>query len=226
MTLVLLHALPFGGAMWDALTARLEPGCAVVAPDLADLGESIVDWGAAVLDLVPAGPLTVVGCSVGGSCAVEVAIRAPRRVRHLVLIGTKPGHRPEPELRDEALRVLATEGLAAAWERWWDPLLGPDTAPAVRAAARAQALAQDVTAVARAVRAFHGRPDRSDWPRAASCPVDVVEGAHDRPARARELTAALPAGRLHVVPDVGHYVPIEAPARLAAVVAAALAPAG
>ncbi len=44
-----------------------------VAPTLYDLGESIEEWAAGVLDLAGPGPLAVVGNSVGGSCALPLA---------------------------------------------------------------------------------------------------------------------------------------------------------
>lgn len=58
------------------------------------------------------GPVVVVGNSIGGSCATEVARLAPTKIKALVLCGTKPAHRPEPEIRDAALRILAGDGLA------------------------------------------------------------------------------------------------------------------
>jgi pimeloyl-ACP methyl ester carboxylesterase len=118
--LLLLHALPLDGSMW-ASQMDLLPG-AVWAPTLYGLGDSIEAWAAAVLQQVPCERLIVAGCSVGGSCALEVAALAPERVAALVLIGAKAGHRPEPALRDTALALLQGEGVEAAWARYWAPL--------------------------------------------------------------------------------------------------------
>ena len=85
MTLVLLHPLPLDGSVWDDEMRALSPR--TLAPTLYDLGDTISEWAEAVLDLAGPGPLVLVGNSVGGSCAVEVAHLAPERVRAVVLGG-------------------------------------------------------------------------------------------------------------------------------------------
>ena len=124
MALVLLHPLPLDETIWPAEIARLD--ARVISPTLYELGDSLEAWASAVLDLVGPEPMVIVGNSIGGSCAIEVARLAPERVRVIVLAGAKPGHRRDPELRDQALRVLATEGVAGAWTRYWAPLFAPN----------------------------------------------------------------------------------------------------
>jgi pimeloyl-ACP methyl ester carboxylesterase len=99
--LLLLHALPLDGSMWAGQMDLLPD--ATHAPTLYDFGESVEQWAAAALKLLYGDRLIVVGCSVGGSCAIEVAVAAPDRVAALVLIGTKAAHRPEPALHEDAL---------------------------------------------------------------------------------------------------------------------------
>lgn len=215
VTVVFLHALPFGAAMWHPLVGSRAD---VVCPNLYDFGDSIGAWADAILDLVPGGALTLVGNSVGGSCAIEIAVRAPERVARLVLVGTKAGHRPEPEFRDEAVRLLLEEGLAAAWAKYWRPLFAPATAPEIVDSARRMALEEDVDAVVRGVRAFHSRPDRATWITQFDRPVAVINGEHDRPSRGRALAGSVPCGTFHLIPAVGHYVPLEAPALLSQII--------
>jgi pimeloyl-ACP methyl ester carboxylesterase len=59
-------------------------------PTLYPLGQRR-SVGSAALKLVKGDRLIVVGCSVGGSCALELAVAAPGRVAALVLSGPKPG---------------------------------------------------------------------------------------------------------------------------------------
>ena len=146
---VLLHALPLDGTMWRSVGRDLRHE--VVAPNLYQLGSTLEEWAAGVLRLAGDGPLVVVGNSVGGSCAIEVARLAPAAVRHLVLIGAKPSHRPEPGYRDAAVRLLETEGMEAAWPVYWQPLLGPAAPPAVSEAVRQIAHAQRAEDVIREV---------------------------------------------------------------------------
>ena len=89
--LLLLHALPLDGSMWAA-QLKLLPG-ATYAPTLYGFGDCVQDWAAEGLKLPMGNKLIVVGCSVGGSCALEVAALAPDRVAGLIIIGTKAARR-------------------------------------------------------------------------------------------------------------------------------------
>ena len=221
MRVVLLHPLPLDGRVWAA-SMRTWAG-SVVVPSLYALGESMEAWASEVLQSAGPGPLVLVGCSVGGSCAIEVARLAPERVRLLVLVGAKAGHRTEPKLRDEAVRVLSEEGMTGAWLRYWAPLFGPHTDPDVVERARGIAFEQKVDDVIRGVRVFHGRPDRRAFLEALDVPVCVVSGELDRtPAGSAALAASLRRGSFHRVAGAGHYVPLERPAELTAIVGRAM----
>ncbi|MCB1282440.1 MAG: alpha/beta fold hydrolase, partial [Salinibacterium sp.] len=120
LELVLLHALPLDGSMWAAQQDLL-PG-ATHSPTLYALGDTLSAWATAVLDSAQGDRLIVVGNSVGGSCALEMAVAAPGRIAGLVLIGTKAAHRPDPGLQARVLRALREQGVAAAWHGFWEPL--------------------------------------------------------------------------------------------------------
>jgi 3-oxoadipate enol-lactonase len=50
-------------------------------------------------------------------------------------------------------------------------------------------------------------------------PTLIITGAHDRStplAMAQELTASIPVSRVKVIPDVGHWSPLESPGAVAA----------
>jgi len=70
--LLFLHALPLDGSMW-AGQRHLLPG-STYTPTLYPFGDSIEAWAAAALKLAKNDRLVVVGCSVGGSCALELAV--------------------------------------------------------------------------------------------------------------------------------------------------------
>lgn len=210
--LLLLHALPLDASMWanqiDLLPAD------TVAPSLYRFGDRIESWAASALAEARGNRLVVVGCSVGGSCALEIAALAPGRVAALVLIGTKAVHRPDPALRDAALRTIATGGLEAAWDAHWAPLFSPRADPEVVAQARALALRQSPDELARGITAFHTRPSRQQVLMDLACPIVIITGADDvapGPATSARQAALARQGRLHVIPDCGHYVPLEKP---------------
>jgi pimeloyl-ACP methyl ester carboxylesterase len=187
-----------------------------IAPTLYGYGESIEDWARGVLDVASKGPLVVVGNSVGGSCALEVARQAPDRVQAIVLIGAKAGVRPEPLLRDEAVRILREGGMQEAWPKYWADLFGGNADPAVVEGARRLAFSIAIPDVVRGVKAFHDRPDLTEFARGWPKPLVVIRGDQDRtPTHAAAAkTASSSCGELHVVKDAGHYVSLEQPSRI------------
>jgi pimeloyl-ACP methyl ester carboxylesterase len=215
---VLLHALPFDRGMWRAVPDLA--GVETLAPSLYQFGRTLQDWAHGVLALVGEDPLVVVGCSIGGSCALEVARAAPDQVVGIVLVGAKAGVRPDPALRDDAVRLLTRQGMEAAWQAYWRPLFGRNTPAGVLADAHRMALEQDETDVACGVRAFHDRRDLTDfavgWPK----PLVVISGDQDRtpaPTAAARITAG-PDRHFHLIENCGHYVSLERPAELRSIV--------
>jgi len=215
LELLFLHALPLDGSMW-AEQAQLLPE-ATYAPTLYSLGDRMETWAHAALKLTKGNRIIVVGCSVGGSCALDIAAIAPDRVVALVLIGTKANHRPEPAFHASALETLRKQGLETAWQDLWEPLLFKQAAPGVVSKAKAIALRQSLEDVARGVTVFHTRPSRAQVLSTFPRPVRVVTGAADvAPGLQTSAKQAdwAPHGRLHIIPDCGHYVPLEQPEAL------------
>jgi pimeloyl-ACP methyl ester carboxylesterase len=215
LELLFLHALPLDGSMWDG-QMELLPG-STYAPTLYPLGDSIEAWAAAALKLAKGDRLIVVGCSVGGSCALELAASAPDRVAALILIGTKAAHRPDPALHAAALEVLQDKGLEEAWRVLWAPLFSRSATREVVSDARRMALRQSPRDIARGVTAFHSRPSRDQFLSTFPRPVVVVTGADDSAPGPKTSAAQADSarhGRLHVVPECGHYVPLERPEHL------------
>lgn len=210
--LLLLHALPLDGSMW---TDQVDffPG-PTFAPTLYGLGDTVEEWANEALQVATSDRLIVVGCSVGGSCALEVAAKAPDRVAALVLIGTKAKHDPEPGFHASALEIIETRGLEYAWNQFWAPLFSDATDQRVVDAAKESALRQNPRDIARGVTAFHSRQSRERVVAEFDNSVVVVTGADDvapGPNASTELAALAPRGHLHVIPSCGHYVPLEQP---------------
>lgn len=221
MKLLLLHPLPLDGSIFaDDLRTLVDVSA---APTLYGSGSDLCDWAQAALDSIGDGPIVVVGNSIGGSCAIEVARLAPKKVKALVLVGAKPGHRPEPNLRDDVLRLITSDGVSAAWDRFWLPLFGP--AASADAIERAQQVVrkQGADAISNGVRAFHGRIDRESFLECWAGPTLIVSGEHDiNLARARLLVESLPNASFHLVAGAGHYIPIEDPEAMRAIAAEAI----
>lgn len=219
LELLLLHALPLDGSMW-ASQLDLLPG-ATYAPTLYKFGERVEDWAANALRLPEGNQIIVVGCSVGGSCALEVAALAPERVAGLVLIGTKAARRLDPASKAKDIDALQRRGLEAAWKEWWEPAFSTKTSSAIIAEAKNILMRQSLDDVTRGVQAFHTRQSRDDVLSTFPGPVHVVTGAADvLPGLATSSKQAELAqnGCLHVIPECGHYVPMERPEALNSIV--------
>ncbi|MBL8691022.1 MAG: GNAT family N-acetyltransferase [Rhodospirillaceae bacterium] len=224
LELLFLHALPLDGTMWDGQKDLL-PG-ATHAPTLYGFGDTVEDWARGALKLVSGDRVIVVGCSIGGSCALEVAALVPDRIAALVLIGTKAVHRPDPERHASALGILSNEGMDGAWAKLWAPLFSRTAAADVIEGAKGIAMRQSSRDIARGVSAFHNRASRDDVLTEFPRPVVVMTGAEDiapGPRTSAAQAASAEEGRFHPIPDCGHYLPLEKPESLNAVLRSLIA---
>jgi pimeloyl-ACP methyl ester carboxylesterase len=93
--LLLLHAGIADRTMWDDVTPMLSERFRVVAPDLRGFGETPLPDGpfvyaadaAALLEGLGIERAHVVGVSLGGHVALDLALARPELVDHLVLVG-------------------------------------------------------------------------------------------------------------------------------------------
>ncbi len=218
--LVFLHAFPLDSRMWDKQQLLL-PG-QIEAPDLYGRGDSLEEWAEDILDTLDDGPLIVVGCSMGGSCALEVAQMAPDRVAALVLVGTKAGHNPDPAYRDGFITRLKQGGAKTLWSEIQTDLIGSQAPRAVVDRIKPLMSAQRTEDLIRAVRAFHSRRDLSDFAVRWNKPLLVMCGDKDRvvtESKTAAFVASTQSGVMHVMRDCGHYMNMERPSEFNRIVA-------
>ncbi|HPQ96291.1 MAG: alpha/beta fold hydrolase [Thiothrix sp.] len=94
--LVLLHGWGMNRCIWEPLLPGLGQRFAVTAPDLPGHGQrqaeplgTLEQAVASLLPLIPAGAV-VLGWSMGGILAQQLAWQHPERVRALILVGSTP----------------------------------------------------------------------------------------------------------------------------------------
>ncbi len=122
-TILLVHGLGYARWGWDGLPERLTSGgFDVLLFDNRGIGDSDVPAGPytasvmardalAVLDAAGVDRAHVVGSSLGGMIAQELASTAPERVDHLVLLSTTPGGpdaAPMPQQTVDLLQAMPT----------------------------------------------------------------------------------------------------------------------
>lgn len=247
--LVIAHATGFCGGAYTPLAAALRHHFHVWAIDFRSHGDAtptdalhwhrIADDLEAGIDAIGGGPVPVVGHSMGGACALLVAVRRPGAVRWAYVyepIVFPPDHTGSSTLSESARRRRATFPSQA------DALHRYASRPPLDVL-RADSLHAYVE------HGFHRQPDGSvrlkcapdheaavyassgtityDHLRRVDIPVTVAVGAvgegFSPAALADAQVAALPHGRIERHATLGHFGPLQDPSGVAASILATAA---
>ncbi|HEX3328976.1 MAG TPA: alpha/beta fold hydrolase [Gaiellales bacterium] len=234
--LVLVHAGICDSGMWDPQWRTLAGRHHLIRHDMRGFGRSPVPPVphshardlVAVMDAAGVAEAVVVGTSMGGRVALEVAVAHPERVSALVLVGSGlPGH----EWSDAVQEYWAAEDqaigrgdLAAAAEvnvRFW--IDGPGRRPEdVDPELRRHAHAMQLRALELQVPSYLEVgdleemlvPDLGERLGEVTQPTLVVIGEADQPdihAIARRIVANLPETTEASIPDAAHLPSMERP---------------
>ena len=215
---ILLPGLASDAALWrHQVPALLAAGHTVHVSDAHARADTLSAMARAVL-ADHAGPLLLVGTSMGGIVALEVFRQAPERVAALALLGSnaRPDSPDMIRLRSAAVRefeqgrvdeiLRANVPFAFHPSRQGDAALVSDYFDMIHRAGAAQLIQQN--------RAIMARPDSRPLLRRLRCPVLVVCGDADAltpPECSQEIAAAVPQAELHLLPQCGHLLTWERP---------------
>jgi pimeloyl-ACP methyl ester carboxylesterase len=239
--LLLLHGLGGTKVTWFPILGPLAEKYRLIVPDLPGHGESDkprTDYSPKfyahtmrrLMDEVGIDRAALLGNSLGGRVALELALRSPNRVSSLVLLDpSMPGLRWRYVLG--LTRVVPTEFGAFPFllrERWMEVAIRRLFAHPDRLSSEAYtAGASEFIRIYRSPRArmaffstlaqiMSERPEAFFGAlRRIKQPALVIFGEHDRLVPSRlgvRLTQYLPNARFAVLPDVGHVPQFEAPA--------------
>jgi 3-oxoadipate enol-lactonase len=233
--LLLVQGLGYGGRGWVPVLELLAEDFLVVSYDNRGFGASDVPPGpytvaqlagdaVAVLDAAGIERAHILGVSLGGMAAQELALSRPERVDRLVLVSTTPGvgGHPLPARTVSLMLEAPTLPPSDALRRFVENALGPDAA---------SELVERIVAYRTA-----NSPDPGGWQSQAAAgatfdaldrigliaaPTLVVHGTEDfviDPRNGEQLARTIPGARIELLQGCGHLASWEQPERLATLV--------
>lgn len=236
-TLLLIQGLGFDASGWGAAIRHLRRRFRLVLIDNRGIGRStagsvsvpaMVGDVLAVLHDIGIGAAHVLGASLGGMIAQDLAARYPERVDRLVLACTTPGWPFAYPMPPATVRLIAASrrlpGDVAARRHVENALSAitlerrPDLVEQILARQRSAAAGQAIWHGQAAAGASYVGGLRQRGIRAQTL---ILHGAADRvvdPRNARLLAARIPHARLVTFPGLGHLFFWEDPAGFANVV--------
>ncbi len=235
--LVLLHGFTGCAANWKSHAAFFARYFSTVAIDLLGHGDSssptdparyrmerCVEDLIAVFDQLGLGRLGLLGYSMGGRVALQLAVAHPRRVKALILESASPGlldadERRERIASDEALVYhLEHLGLISFVDYWEKlPLFAsqaylPDS---TRAMLRRQRLRNNPRGLANSLRGLGLGVQPPLWAELPKLqlPTLLIAGALDEKftVLARVMAKLIPAAQVALIPQTGHNAHLEQP---------------
>lgn len=228
---LLLHAGVTDQRSWAPLRAALDGRARAVSFDARGFGRttyavepgwSPVTDAVAVLEAVGVERAVVVGASMGGAVAIDLALTHPERVAALVLVGAAITGSPTPEITDAEVLRLDAAGDEALERGDTDALNRIEAALFLDGVHHPGRVPDDVRALfwemnGRALAAAE-TGEETDRPRAwdrlgeIAVPTLVLVGEHDLEhvhRNARHLAGTVPGARLVELPDVAHLPHLE-----------------
>jgi 3-oxoadipate enol-lactonase len=225
---VLIHGHPFDRTLWAPQVAALHDDFRIVAPDLRGFGHSPVtphlvtmrEYAADIEDLLDSLEIAraaIVGLSMGGLVAMELAAARPERYWAIGLVATTM---EPPTARDRATRLeraaaVERDGMAVLVDYMHTGLYGPACPPAVRARFDAMMAAAPPAGAAAALRGRAERPDYRPLLADLDLPALVCAGSADpwsNHAVTAEIAASLKRPETVIIDGVGHLPNLESEA--------------
>jgi 3-oxoadipate enol-lactonase len=223
----------------EPLLSRLREGFETIVYDHRGVGEStrvsepftigaLADDAAVLMDALELDSAHVMGISMGGMVAQELALRHPERLRSLVLGCTYAGGGDSALTGERVLRQLAeamTSGdrqraVRTAWEANVSARFAADDDAYARFLEIGVAHAVPVAVIMEQMRAIAGH-DTSGRLADITAPTLVVHGTEDRMlpvSNAHAIAARIPGARLEIFEGAGHLFFWEEPAHSAELV--------
>jgi pimeloyl-ACP methyl ester carboxylesterase len=245
--IVFLHGFPTSSHLWTEVVPLVPKGHRVVVVDLLGYGRSDRPAGRDVsvrghaervislLDALSINYACIVGHDVGGGIGQTMAVRWPTRVSRLMLVNSVAFDLwPGREVKVARAMLPLTRHLPATWllsilrtDLMRGYLTSDRGTHSIEMYVRPFASPEGRDALVDHMLSLDSAETKAIEPRLKDivAPTAIVWGAEDPflpPSVARRLQAAIPGATLDMVPEMRHFMPEEAPERVASVIAALL----
>ncbi len=228
--LILLHAFPLNGKMFEEQMGAFSDGRRVISADYPGFGRSFrtpaqpdiryyAEAVRALLDRLELERVVLGGVSMGGYVAFGCLRLFPKRISGLILASTRaePDSEEMRENRKEMARRVAEEGVGVLIEMQMERLLALDTLEnnkEVVRKVRAMILENSPNGVVAALGAMRDRPDSTPILGEIAVPTLVIGGEEDEissPEVMGAMAQKIPNARHITLPHAGHLSNLENP---------------
>lgn len=234
---VLLHAFPLHGGMWEPQAAALAGARRVISPDYPGFGRAAAEPVPAVpeigyyaealrelLDRLELERVVLGGISMGGYVAFAALRSFPERISALVLADTTPAPDNEEarEGRNETAARVAKDGIEILPDLMLERLLSEHTRrerPETVERIRRMMLESSPAGTVAALGALRERPDSTPLLGGIRVPTLVMGGEEDTlspPQTMAGMADAIPESRHVVLSEAGHLSNLESPEKFSA----------
>jgi pimeloyl-ACP methyl ester carboxylesterase len=215
--LVLLPGLSDDGALWTHQVRHLADIADAHAVDISG-HETVEEMAMSVLDKAPR-RFALAGFSLGGYVSLAILRVAPERVAKMALIATSARADTEARRAERRLQIEAMAqpgGFEEHMRRDLAYVVHPSRLaekPLVAALTEMQAR-QGAPVFIRQSKACMARPDSRPHLGKIVCPTLVLSGRQDSvlpPELSEEIARGIPNARHVIIEECGHYLPLERP---------------
>lgn len=234
---VLLHAFPLHGGMWEPQAEALSGSRRVIMPDYPGFGRATGEPVPAVpeigyysealremLDRFGMERVVLGGISMGGYVAFAALRTFPERISALVLADTNPAPDSEDarQGRNETAARIADEGIEAMPDLLTERLLSEHTRrerPETVKRVREMMLEASPEGTVAALGAMRERPDSTPLLGEIRVPTLVIGGEEDTlsgPEEMARMSEAIPESRHITLSEAGHLSNLESPEKFSA----------
>jgi pimeloyl-ACP methyl ester carboxylesterase len=204
--------------LWEMLKVRFLNIPPAAPYTLRDMARDTI----ALMDVLGIRAAHMVGASMGGMIAQEIAITFPERVRSLISIMSTTGNPDLPQPSNEAVSLLSEpqprsrDKFIARFKRNWK-VLRAGRFPADEALDRSRAervfdRGINPAGVGRQIRAVLASGSRKERLGKVKAPTLVIHGTADPlvdPKAGQDTAASIPGAKLMIVQGMGHALPMS-----------------